>query len=137
MKGVGFSRRSFLGTAGTLATSSIAGCLGDDTEAGQLTVRNDHVLDHVIRFSVEDGPSEAYEVEQDVTADLFIGAGETKTYTNLFSTNGQYDVVIELAASDLEQSITFNPLGGRDGNGEVLDIRVTDSYRLSYTVSGV
>jgi hypothetical protein len=68
---------------------------------------------------------------------LFIDAGETKTYTDLFSTNGQYDVVAELAASNLEQSITFNPLGGRDGNGEVLEIRVTDSYRLSYTVGGV
>ncbi|KYH27515.1 hypothetical protein HAPAU_01830 [Halalkalicoccus paucihalophilus] len=123
--------------AGVLATGSIAGCLGDENEAGQLTVRNDHVLDHVVRFSIEDGPPEAYEVEQGVTADLFVGAGETKTYTDLFSTDGQYTLVAELAAGDLEQSITFAPLGGQDGDGEVLEIRLTDSYRLSYTVSPV
>lgn len=125
-----------MGTVGSLAAGSIAGCLGDDAEARQLTVRNDHVLDHVVRFGIEDGPSEAYEVEQGVAADLFVEAGETKTYTDLFSVAGQYEVVAELAAGDLGQSIAFDPLGGGE-NGEVLEIRITDSYRLSYTVSPV
>lgn len=117
--------------------SSIAGCLRDGTEAGQVTVRNEYDLDHAVRFRIEDGPSGAYEVEQGVAADLFVEASETKTYTDLFSTTGRYDVVVALQAGDLEESIAFDPLGGGDGNGAALEVRITDSYQLSYTVSPV
>jgi len=156
-------RRAFLSGLGVSGAVSLAGCSGlidglggdstDDPPAGSLRFENRHDLPHVVGFTVTDigtdlasGPGEdeqrvtgdpaTQQTGTDLTGSVSIDAGESRTYTGIFTEPFWYAVEFTIDGRAPETGRTaFHPAPPDRDRGRVIAGRVDRTGHLSWVES--